>query len=104
MQFRWPFPIKPIQPVDETVLGRARTELITAEMALDAARATYLRLQESRQTAKLRLQQSVLDDALQRYHVARQELRALDRQEIAPAPWTSAARRRLSGGTTLTKG
>jgi hypothetical protein len=105
MQFRWPFPIKPLhQPVDETALGRARSELAMAEMALDAARATYLRLQEARQPAKLRLQQSVLDDALHRYHLARQAVRALEQQNAVLASWTGTARRRVPGGTSLTKG
>jgi len=105
MQFRWPFPIKPIhQPVDETELGRARSELAMAEMALDAARATYLRLQEARQPAKLRLQQSALDDALHRYHLARQGVRALEQQNAVLASWTGTARRRVPGGTFVTKG
>jgi hypothetical protein len=105
MQFRWPFPIKPIhQPVDETALGRARAELAVAELALDAARATYLRLQEARQAAKLRLQQSVLDDALHRYHLARQAARTLEQQNAVLASWTGTARRAVPGGTALTKG
>jgi hypothetical protein len=95
MQFRWPF-----QHKDEAALNVARTELASAEAALDTARAVYLRLQDSRQTAKLRLQQSVLDNALHRYHAARWSVRALERQDLVPAPW---ARQSALRSAPLTK-
>jgi hypothetical protein len=105
MQFRWPFPIRPqSHPTDEANLRVARAELSSAEGELDQARAAYLRLQNSRQTAKLRLQQSVLDQALLRYHAARQAVRSLERPEIGAMPWLGLPRRRGAANDGVTKG
>jgi len=105
MQFRWPFPIRPqSHPTDEATLHVARAELSSAEGELDQARAAYLRLQNSRQTAKLRLQQSVLDEALLRYHAARQAVRYLERPEIGAMPWLGLPRRRGAANDGVTKG
>ena len=105
MQFRWPFPIRPqSHPADEATLRAARAELSGAEAELDQARAAYLRLQNSRQSAKLRLQQSVLDQALLRYHAARQEVRQLERPEIGAMPWLGLPRRRGAANAGITKG
>jgi hypothetical protein len=99
MQLRWPFPIRPqSDAADETALRSARAELSCAETELDQARAAYLRLRDSRQPAKLRLQQSVLDQALLRYHAARQVVRQLERPEFAAMPWLSPPRRRSGIG------
>ena len=102
MQFRWPFPIKP-QPdsANDAALRSAHVELSCAETALDQARAAYLRLRDTRQTAKLRLQQPVLDQALLRYHAARQAVRQLERPERAAMPWLTSPRRRGAVGTAL---
>ncbi len=105
MQFRWPFPIRPQSPsMDEAVLRAARAELSSAEAELDQARAAYLRLQNTRQTAKLRLQQSVLDQALLRYHAARQTVRQLERPDIGAMPWLGLPRRRSTATVAITKG
>ncbi len=105
MQFRWPFPIRPqSHPTDEAILRVARAELSSAEGELDQARAAYLRLQNSRQSAKLRLQQSVLDEALLRYHAARQAVRSLERPEIGAMPWLGLPRRRGAANDGVTKG
>jgi hypothetical protein len=110
MQFRWPFPNRTHnRPADDAALHdaalcQARTELNLAETALDQARITYLRLQDARQTAKLRLQQAVLDEALLRYHAARQSVRILEQQDIAATPWLGSIRRRGLVGAALTKG
>ena len=79
MRFRLPFLERLLhQAVDESALAGARAELAMAEAALVAARATYLPLQDADYPAKLKLQQSVLDRALHRYHAARQVVRILE--------------------------
>lgn len=104
MQFRWPFPLRPqCCSVDEAVLHAARGELSCAEVELEQARAAYLKLQSARQPAKLRLQQSVLDQALLRYHAARQAVRQLEQPEIGTLPWLGQ-RRRGGSDAALSKG
>jgi hypothetical protein len=105
MQFRWPFPIKTQSDVaDEAALRSASAELSCAETELDQARTVYLRLQTSHQTAKLRLQQSVLDQALLRYHAARQAIRQLEQADLGTMPLLGSQRRRGSVGSVLPKG
>jgi|GEM_PF-6112983 hypothetical protein len=105
MQFRWPFLNKTLRrPADERALDEARANLALAEMALDAARAAYLRLRDSRQPGKLHLQQSALDQALDRYHARRHALRALQQPDAAATPWAGLSRGRTQSGATPEKG
>ena len=105
MQFRWPFPIRPQSPPrDEAALRAARAELSSAEAELDQARAAYLRLQETRQAARLRLQQSVLDRALLRYHAARQAVRLLEQPNVGAMPGLNPVGRRGPVDTAVSKG
>src|ERR1700689_712637 len=93
MRLLWPFRHEPVRcRIDEGTVSETRAELVLAELALDAARAAYLGLRESRQPANLRRQQCVLDEALHRYHRVRHALRALQQAEVAHA--TETARRR----------
>jgi hypothetical protein len=102
MRFRLPFLERLLhQAVDESALAGARAELAMAEAALVAARATYLPLQDADYPAKLKLQQSVLDRALHRYHAARQVVRILESRREGAAPWPDPARR--SAGGSLSK-
>jgi len=89
MRLLWPFRHEPVRcRIDEDAVSEARAELVLAELALDAARATYLRLRDARQPASLRRQQCVLDEALHRYHSTRHALRALEQADAAHAPVT----------------
>jgi hypothetical protein len=100
MRFRWPFLDRLLrQTVDESALAGARAELAMAETALVSARATYLRLQDAGNPTKLRLQQSALDLALDRYHAARRTMRTLEDRQAGAAPWSGSARRWAAGGS-----
>jgi hypothetical protein len=86
MRLFWPFRHEPVRcETDESAVSEARAELILAELALDAARTSYLRLRESRHANGLERQQSVLDEALHRYHSSRRAVRALEQTDIAHA-------------------
>jgi hypothetical protein len=105
LQFWWPFPIKPLRrAANAAPLAAAQAELAAAEAALDTARTLYLRLQESHQQAKLRAQQIALDRALDRYLVARQSVRVLQREDAAGPVWARAAARRSTAALSLTRG